>query len=130
MVSRSIGVTLPGIEARVTGVDGATVPTGQEGELQVRGPGTAAGYWDLPEATAETFLADGWVATGDMVSQEPDGHIILRGRRIEVFMQGGYNVYPVEVENVLTAHAGESLASGIGVPDPVLGDVGRCFIVV
>ena len=128
MVSRSIGVTLPGIEARVTGVDGATVPTGQEGELQVRGPGTAAGYWDLPEATAETFLADGWVATGDMVSQEPDGHIILRGRRKEMFVQGGYNVYPVEVENVLTAHPTVSMAAGFGVPDPVLGEIGCYYI--
>jgi len=129
MVSRSIGVTLPGIEARVLGTDGSTVLAGQEGELQVRGPGTAAGYWELPDATAETFLADGWVATGDMVSQEPDGHIILRGRRKEVFMQGGYNVYPVEVENVLTAHPGVSMAAGFGVPDPVLGEVGCYYIV-
>lgn len=64
-----------------------------------------------------------------MVSQEPDGHIILRGRRKEMFMQGRYNVYPVEVENVLTAHPAVSMAAGLGVPDPVLGEIG-CYYVV
>lgn len=129
MISRSIGVTLPGIEARVMGMDGSEVSTGQEGELHVRGPGTAAGYWELRDAAAETFLPGGWVATGDMVSQEPDGHIILRGRRKEMFMQGGYNVYPVEVENVLTTHPAVSMAAGFGVPDPVLGEIGCYYIV-
>lgn len=82
-----------------------------------------------PPSRAEAFLPGGWVATGDMVTRDPDGHLVLRGRRKERFVQGGYNVYPAEVENVLTAHPAVGMAAGIGVPDPVLGEVG-CYYVV
>lgn len=128
-VSRTLGVPLPGVETRVVELDGTPVGAGVDGELQVRGPGTAAGYWDDPHETAHTFLDDGWVATGDMVTTENDGHIVLRGRRKEMFLQGGYNIYPVEVENVLTAHPGVTAAAGIGVADPVQGEIGRYYVV-
>lgn len=127
-VSCSIGVPLQGVRARVVGVDGAVRPAGEEGELQLQGDCVAAGYWNMPQQTAETFLADGWLATGDMVRQEVDGHVILLGRKKEMFLQGGYNVYPVEVENILTSHPAVAIAAGIGVPDPVLGEVG-CYYV-
>lgn len=103
-VSSSIGVTYPGIDSRVVDDAGNEVPDGKVGELQLRGPGTVAGYWEMPDATAETFLPGGWLATGDMVSRDADGHIRLLGRRKEMFIQGGYNVYPAEVESVLTKH--------------------------
>lgn len=128
-VSRSIGRPLGGVEVAVLHTDGEEVADGEEGELHVCGPGTAAGYWGLTEATAETFLPGGWLATGDMVTREPDGHLVLRGRRKEMFIQGGYNVYPVEVENVLAAHPGVAMAAGIGVPDPVLGEAGLYYVV-
>lgn len=128
-VARSIGTPLDGVEARVVDAAGHPVPTGTDGELQVRGPGTAAGYWQMPAETAATFGADGWVATGDMAMLEDDRHIVLRGRRKEMFIQGGYNVYPVEVENVLGAHPGVAMVAGIGIPDPVLGEVG-CYYVL
>lgn len=128
-VSRSIGVPLPGVRARVADLAGHEAGPGNEGELQVSGPGTAAGYWEMPEESAQTFLPGGWVATGDMVTAEPDGHLILRGRRKEMFLQGGYNVYPVEVENLLASHPAVAMVAGIGVPDPVLGEVGRYYVV-
>ncbi len=128
-ISRSIGVSLPGVTARVADVDGTERTSGNEGELQLRGPGTAVGYWQSPTETAETFLPDGWVATGDMATQDPDGHLVLRGRRKDMFVQGGYNVYPAEVETTLTAHPSVAMAAGIGVPDPVLGEVGCYYIV-
>jgi acyl-CoA synthetase (AMP-forming)/AMP-acid ligase II len=84
-----------------------------------------AGYWEQPDERAQTFLDDGWLATGDIVSVESTGHLALRGRRKEMYLQGGYNVYPAEVENVLTQFPGVAMAAGIGVPDPVLGEVGR-----
>jgi acyl-CoA synthetase (AMP-forming)/AMP-acid ligase II len=127
-VARTLGTALDGVQTRVVEAQGQDIAPGVEGELLVRGPGTAAGYWGLPEATAEVFLPDGWVATGDIVSAEPDGHLMIRGRRKEMFLQGGYNVYPVEVENVLTAHPGVAMAAGIGVPDRVLGEVGRYYV--
>ncbi|WP_158887790.1 class I adenylate-forming enzyme family protein [Amycolatopsis anabasis] len=129
-VSRTLGTPVAGVEVRVVDLEGREVTAGGEGELHVRGPGVARGYWDLPEESAETFLPGGWLATGDMVALEPDGHLVLRGRKKEMFLQGGYNVYPVEVENVLTAHPAVAMAAGIGVPDPVLGEIGRYYVVL
>lgn len=128
-VCQTLGTPLSGVEMRV--IDPATgeqVSDGSDGELQIRGPSVAAGYWEMPAETAEAF-GGGWLATGDMVTRRTDGHLVLRGRRKEMFLQGGYNVYPVEVENVLAAHPAVALAAGIGVPDPILGEVGLYFVV-
>ena len=128
-VCETLGTPLTGIEVRVVDpATGAELPDGEDGELQVRGPSLAAGYWEMPAETAEAF-AGGWLATGDMVTRRSDGHLVLRGRRKEMFLQGGFNVYPVEVENVLAAHPGVALAAGIGIPDDVLGEVGLYFVV-
>jgi fatty-acyl-CoA synthase len=128
-VCETLGTPLAGIEARVVDpVTGTPVPDGEDGELQLRGPSVAAGYWEMPDETAAAFR-DGWLSTGDMVSRRADGHLVLRGRLKEMFLQGGFNVYPVEVENVLAAHPGVALAAGIGIPDDVLGEVGLYFVV-
>jgi fatty-acyl-CoA synthase len=128
-VCETLGTALSGVTLRVVDpVTGAEVPDGEDGELQLRGDCVAAGYWQMPAETADSFR-DGWLATGDMVTRRPDGHLVLRGRRKEMFLQGGFNVYPVEVENVLAAHPGVALAAGIGVPDDVLGEVGLYFVV-
>ncbi|TNY37185.1 long-chain fatty acid--CoA ligase [Thermomonospora catenispora] len=128
-VSRTLGVVIGDFRARVVGPDGAELPAGETGELQIRGDCVAAGYWDMPEETAETFGADGWLATGDMAEMEPDGHLVLRGRKKEMYVCGGFNVYPVEIENVLAAHPKVAMAAGFGVPDPVHGEVGRFYVV-
>lgn len=128
-VSRTLGRVIGDFEARVTGPDGAALPPGETGELHIRGACVAAGYWDMPEETAEVFHRDGWLATGDVVRMEPDGHLVLCGRKKEMYLQGGFNVYPVEIENLLTAHPKVALAAGIGVPDEVLGEVGRFYVV-
>lgn len=128
-VSKYIGVPIGGVEARIVDLTGKTLGPDEEGELQLRCDGVAAGYWNRPEETAATFGADGWLSTGDMASMTADGHIALRGRLKEMYVQGGYNVYPVEVENLLTSHPAVAMAAGIGIADPVLGEVGRYFIV-
>jgi acyl-CoA synthetase (AMP-forming)/AMP-acid ligase II len=128
-VSRTLGVMIGDFEARVGGPDGRVLPPGETGELQIRGGCVAAGYWDMPTETTAVFLDGGWLATGDMVEMEPDGHLVLRGRKKEMYIQGGFNVYPVEIENVLTAHPKVAMAAGIGVPDEVLGEVGRFYVV-
>ena len=128
-VCDTLGTPLAGVEVRVVDpATGAPVPDGADGELQLRGPSVAAGYWEMPDETADAFR-DGWLSTGDMVSRRPDGHLVLRGRLKEMFLQGGFNVYPVEVENVLAAHPGVALAAGIGIPDDVLREVGLYFVV-
>jgi fatty-acyl-CoA synthase len=128
-VSRSIGTALTGVELRVVDPHGSECGVGQDGELQLRGESVAAGYWERPEETEQTFLEGGWLRTGDIVSKDEDGHVVMLGRLKEMFVQGGYNVYPVEVENVLTSHPAVAMAAGIGVPDEVLGEVG-CYYVV
>lgn len=127
-VSQYIGVPIPGVEARIADVTGKELESGEEGELQLRFDGVASGYWEMPEETRSTFLDDGWLATGDMAVISDDGHVALKGRLKEMYVQGGYNVYPVEVENLLCSHPAVAMAAGIGVADPVLGEVGRYFV--
>ncbi|PVZ09971.1 class I adenylate-forming enzyme family protein [Actinomycetospora cinnamomea] len=124
-VAGTLGVPLPGIEARV--VDPIEGTDADEGELWLRGPSVAAGYRNVPDAA--TFRPDGWLATGDVVARVRGDHLALRGRLKEMFISGGYNVYPVEVENVLGAHPGVAMAAGVGEPDDTHGEVGHYFVV-
>ena len=123
-VASTLGVPLPGVEVRI--VDPVEGTDAAEGELWLRGPSVAAGYWRRDEPT--TFRAGGWLATGDVVARVGD-HLALRGRLKEMFISGGYNVYPVEVENVLGAHPGVAMVAGVGAPDDVHGEVGHFFVV-
>jgi acyl-CoA synthetase (AMP-forming)/AMP-acid ligase II len=126
---RSIGRPIGDFEVKAVGTQAAEVPIGETGELYFRGDAVAAGYFRMPEATRQTFDSDGWLHTGDMGYIDMNGNIFLMGRLKEMYIQGGYNVYPVEVENLLSKHPKVAMAAGIGVPDPVLGEVGRYYIV-
>ncbi len=92
-VSSTLGTPLPGVEARVVDLDGTICAAGEHGELQLRGRSIAAGYWERPDETTEAFLEEGWLRTGDMVTMDSDGHVVMQGRLKEMFVQGGYNVY-------------------------------------
>lgn len=98
-------------------------------ELQVRGPNVFPGYWRNPEATAETFTADGWLRTGDVAERDAEGFYRIRGRLKDMFISGGENVYPAEVESVLHEHPGVADAAVVGVPDERWGEVGVAFVV-
>ncbi|WP_406636111.1 class I adenylate-forming enzyme family protein [Amycolatopsis sp. WGS_07] len=126
---RSIGVPFPGVEAKIASPSGAALPAGETGELLFRTPSIMAGYHNLPTETAAAIDADGWLHTGDMAQSDEAGYLTLHGRAKDMFVQGGFNIYPVEVENVLAAHPGVLLAAGVGVPDPVLGEIGRYYVV-
>ncbi|MUL74503.1 class I adenylate-forming enzyme family protein [Mycolicibacterium sp. CBMA 226] len=128
-IMTTIGAPMGHVEARVVDESGAPVGAGEVGELQLRGAGVCDGYWRSPEQTAASFLPGGWLATGDAVELRSDGYFSIRGRVKEMFTRGGFNVYPVEIENLLATHSGVAMAAGIGVPDPVLGEVGRYFVV-
>jgi acyl-CoA synthetase (AMP-forming)/AMP-acid ligase II len=127
-VLSAVGAPLAGAEVRVVGPDGVDVAPGEVGELWFRGLGVGSGYLGQEEAP-DTWAADGWLRTGDLGLIGDDGLIRLRGRLKEMFIQGGFNVYPVEVENVIVSHPKVLMVAGIGVPDPVLGEVGRYFVV-
>jgi len=120
----------PGIEVRVKDPEGRDLPAGETGELHFRGECVVEGYFRMPEETAAAFDAEGWVASGDMGYVDEEGYIVLMGRKKEMYIQGGFNVYPVEVENLLNKHPKVSMAAGIGVPDPVMGEVGRYYIIL
>ncbi|WP_027503063.1 class I adenylate-forming enzyme family protein [Rhodococcus sp. UNC363MFTsu5.1] len=128
-VGRSIGTMTGDFEGRVVDDRNTPLAAGEAGELQVRGGCVAAGYWQLPEESAATFLADGWLATGDIASISEDGHVTLLGRQKEMYVRGGYNVYPAEVENVLAADPTVAMCAVIGVPDETFGESGYAFVV-
>ncbi len=124
----SVGSPLPHVEVRVVGEAGGECPPGEVGELLIRGPHVTPGYWRNPEATAEA-LRGGWLHTGDLARVDEDGHHYIVGRKKEMFISGGENVYPAEVEGVLKGHPGVASAAVIGVPDPRWGEVGLAVVV-
>jgi fatty-acyl-CoA synthase len=126
---KSIGKPIGDFQVKVVDETGSTLPPSQTGEICFKGDAIVSGYFRMPEETKAAFDAEGWLKTGDMGYLDEDGYIILMGRKKEMFIQGGFNVYPVEVENLLTKHPKVAMAAGIGVPDPVLGEVGRYYIV-
>jgi acyl-CoA synthetase (AMP-forming)/AMP-acid ligase II len=100
----SIGPPVPGIEVRIVDGAGSTLPPGEVGELHIRGPNVMLGYYRAPELTAAVLSADGWFNTGDLARADADGNLFIAGRTKELIIRSGFNVYPVEVEGVLTQH--------------------------
>ena len=100
-----------------------------EDELQVRGPNVFPGYWRNPDATAAAFTSDGWLRTGDVAECDDEGFYRIKGRLKDMYISGGENVYPAEVEAVLHAHPQVADAAVVGVPDERWGEVGVAFVV-
>jgi malonyl-CoA/methylmalonyl-CoA synthetase len=119
----SVGTPLPGVEAAIDEADGHGV-----GELLVRGPSLCRAYWERPDATAAMYT-DGWFATGDLASADPDGYVAIRGRRTELIITGGHNVYPAEVEAVLARHPSVAEVAVVGLPSPEWGESVVAFVV-
>ena len=125
----SIGRALFHVEARVVDDDRKEVPAGAVGELVIRGPNLMQGYWNRPEATAEA-LAGGWFHTGDLARLDEEGDLTIVERKKDMFISGGENVYPAEVENALFELAPVSEAAVVGIPDEKWGEVGRAVVVL
>jgi malonyl-CoA/methylmalonyl-CoA synthetase len=119
-VPGSIGLPLPGVSAEVRSEDGGHSPRGTIGELHIRGPSVFSGYLNRPEAT-DMALHDGWMATGDLGHMDERGYVFLAGRRSEVILRGGLNIYPAEVERVLAMSAAIDEVAVFGVADADLG---------
>ncbi len=124
----SVGTAYSCSEVRVAGEDGQPLPTGETGEILVRGATVMQGYWNNPAATAET-LREGWLWTGDLGVLDEDGYLTLKDRSKDVIISGGTNIYPREVEEVLLTHPGVSEVSVIGRADPDWGEVVVAFVV-
>jgi fatty-acyl-CoA synthase len=124
----SVGFPLFHVDARVVAADGSECAANEVGELHLRGPHVMTGYWNRPEATAEVLI-DGWLHTGDQARRDADGYFYIMGRSKDMFISGGENVYPAEIESALHAHPGVAEAAVIGVPHALWGEVGCAFVV-
>lgn len=125
----TIGVPIGDFRVRVVDAEGSPLPPDGEGELQVGGACVADGYWELPEESGAAFLPGGWLATGDMAALRSDGRVVLRGRTKDMYVRGGYNVYPAEIENVIAGDPAVAMSAVIGVPHEIYGEVGRAYVV-
>jgi acyl-CoA synthetase (AMP-forming)/AMP-acid ligase II len=129
VVASSAGRPLPGIEVRIVAPDGAVQPTGAEGEIVVRGYALMRGYLDEPAQTASTIDAHGWLHTGDIGVLDEGGRLHITDRLKDMFIVGGFNAYPAEIEQILSRHPDIAQVAVIGVPDERLGEVGAAFII-
>jgi fatty-acyl-CoA synthase len=125
----SIGKPLPFTEARLVDGAGHEVPVGEVGELLLRGPHLSLGYWRNPEATAAALDGDGFFHTGDLARRDAEGFFTIAGRAKDMFISGGVNVYPAEIEGELVLHPQVHDAAVVGVPDPTWGETGVAFVV-
>jgi acyl-CoA synthetase (AMP-forming)/AMP-acid ligase II len=129
VLATTVGRPTPGVELRVVDETNAPVATGVVGEVVVRSPATMRGYWRDAEATAHTIDGGGWVHTGDLGFLDAAGYLRLAGRRSEMYIRGGYNVHPSEIEDLLAHHPKVARAVLVGVPDAVFGEIGWAFVV-
>jgi fatty-acyl-CoA synthase len=118
------------VDARVVDPDNQPVSPGQVGELVLRGPVATTGYHENPEATRAAFDEHGYFHTGDMARIDDEGYFYIVDRLKDMFVSGGENVYPVEIEAALYQHPAVSMCAVIGVPDPHWGEVGLAFVVL
>jgi acyl-CoA synthetase (AMP-forming)/AMP-acid ligase II len=143
VVASSVGRPVAGVSLAIVDDDGRPVDAGQVGRVRLRSAAVMRGYWGGPPtgpgaeglvfdtaATASVLADDGWLTTGDFGYVGPDGCLRLVGRANELYIRGGYNVYPAEVEGVLSGHPAVEQVAVVGAPDPVLGEIGVAFVVV
>lgn len=129
VIATTVGRPLPGVEIRVVGSNGSLLGPGVQGEILVRGFNVMLGYLDNPEATAEAIDADGWLATGDVGFVGEDGNLRITDRKKDMFIVGGFNAYPAEIEGVIVTHPAVAQVAVVGAPDERLGEVGAAFVV-
>jgi len=128
-VAQTCGRAAAGFSVQVAGPDGGRAAPGETGEILLRGPNMMLGYLDDPVATAEAIDSDGWLHTGDVGRLDDAGYLTITDRLKDMYICGGFNVYPAEVEQVLARLDGVAESAVVGVPDDRLGEVGRAYVV-
>ena len=129
IIANTSGRAIPDVEVQIVDPDGNEVPRGEPGEIVVRGYNVMVGYLDDPEKTAETIDSDGWLHTGDIGVMDAGGNIDITDRVKDMFINGGFNAYPAEIEGLMLAHPDIGQVAVVGVPDDRLGEVGYAFVV-
>ena len=123
----TLGTPMPLADVKLVDETGAEAPPGQDGEIWLRGPHCCAGYWNRPEETAQ-LIKDGWLRTGDLGRVDADGHYAIVGRKKDMFISGGINIYPAEIERRILEHPDVAGAAVIGVPDPKWGEAAKAVL--
>ncbi|MDQ1694950.1 MAG: HIP---CoA ligase, partial [Frankiaceae bacterium] len=128
-IATTSGRAIPDTEVQVVDSDNNALPAGQAGEVVVRGYNVMRGYFEDPQATAETIDSDGWLHTGDVGVLDERGNLRITDRLKDMYVVGGFNAYPAEIEQILATHPSVSESAVVGVPDDRLGEVGKAFVV-
>ncbi|HEX3462127.1 MAG TPA: FadD3 family acyl-CoA ligase [Acidimicrobiales bacterium] len=129
VIAGTSGRAIPDVEVRIVGPDGGEVDRGEAGEILVRGYNVMRGYFNDADATDEAIDVDGWLHTGDVGVMDSDGNIEITDRLKDMYVSGGFNVYPAEIEAVLRTHPGVAEVAVVGVPDHRMGEIGCAFVV-
>jgi HIP---CoA ligase len=129
-IATTSGRAIPGVDVRVVDAQGGEVPRGEPGEVVIRGYNVMAGYLDEPEETAATLDADGWLHTGDVGVMDDRGYLRITDRTKDMFIVGGFNAYPAEIENLFLRNDTVAQVAVVGVPDERMGEVGMAFVVL
>jgi len=129
LIATTAGKVIEGVEIRCVDADEVTVAAGEAGEIQVRGHNVMAGYFEDKEGTAKAFTADGWLKTGDVGIIDAAGYLRVTDRLKDMFIVGGFNCYPAEIERIMLAYPGIREVAVVGTPDARMGEVARAFVV-
>ena len=128
-IANTAGRAIPDVEVRVVAEDGSPLGAGEPGEVVIRGYNVMAGYFDDPEETAAAVDEDGWLRTGDVGVLDDNGNLTITDRTKDMFIVGGFNAYPAEIEQIMMRHPDVGQVAIVGVPDHRLGEVGKAFVV-
>jgi acyl-CoA synthetase (AMP-forming)/AMP-acid ligase II len=129
IIATTSGRAMEGVEVSIVDDEGDEVPRGEPGEVVVRGYNVMQGYFEDPEQTAEAIDADGWLHTGDIGVMDDEGNLKITDRVKDMFISGGFNAYPAEIESLMLAHPDRAQVAVVGVPDERMGEVGAAFVV-
>ena len=129
-IANTSGRAFPGVEIRIVNAEQQGMPSGEPGEIIVRGYNVMKGYFDDPEQTAKAIDKDGWLHTGDIGVMDERGYLQITDRIKDMFIVGGFNAYPAEIENILSTHEAIAQVAVVGMPDERLGEVGAAFVVL
>lgn len=130
LVANSCGKAIPGMEVKCVDDTGVEVARGEQGEILARGYGVMLGYLDDPEATAAAIDPDGWLHTGDIGVMDENGYLRITDRKKDMYISGGFNCYPAEIEKLLSGHPAIEVVAVVGVPDDRMGEVGKAFVIL
>jgi non-ribosomal peptide synthetase component E (peptide arylation enzyme) len=125
----TVGKPYAGAEVKLVGDRGEEVDYGEAGEIFIRGPAAVSGYYKDPEATWQIWSRDGWYRTGDLGRFDEEGHLIIVGRKKEMIIRGGQNIYPVEIEDLLMTHPGVANIAIVKMPDPIMGERACAYVI-